>query len=167
MYYVIESEYVGPISSNETLDNHWVFIQTEPGRTNSSNEPREEGWLGNTNNVSVYARGAFGTLEEAKSFIAKEFGKCRFDDEWEYGGVVVAAYTVGEFERVSYDAAETWMFDGLEYDVNHRLSEDEIASLAEFYIREARESNYRMDISAHAQKIIEQYVEDFFPEDDE
>ena len=36
--------------------DRWV-IRTHPGRTNQSLELRLHGWLGETNNISLYARG--------------------------------------------------------------------------------------------------------------
>jgi hypothetical protein len=39
------------------------------GRTNQSNQPRETGWLGNTNGVDVHAHGVFETTGEALRYI--------------------------------------------------------------------------------------------------
>lgn len=72
MFYVIKGEYIGP-NQNELADflrncvhHDRVVIQTEPGITNSSREPLEEGWLGSTNDYSEHALGAYATLEEAR-----------------------------------------------------------------------------------------------------
>lgn len=50
--YLLESENV---ASGRPSAQRW--LQPEPGRTNMSNDPRPDGWLGTTNDISIYALG--------------------------------------------------------------------------------------------------------------
>lgn len=76
MYYVIETQYVGP---NQTQDHYVdvdrIEISTTPAITNCSHEVRTNGWCGTTNDWAVYAHGEYDTIEDARAAITDRFGE--------------------------------------------------------------------------------------------
>ncbi|GIV82736.1 MAG: hypothetical protein KatS3mg051_2090 [Anaerolineae bacterium] len=67
MYYIIETQYVGPSRYGiNPITRHHYDITTEPGTTNMSHEIRTDGWLGTTNDWSRHAHGEYETLEKAR-----------------------------------------------------------------------------------------------------
>ena len=80
IYYVIESEYVGP-NTQGRIDSHLVTITTDAPRTNLSHEVRLDGWIGTTNDTSRHAHGAYTSEDEAREAVAELFGPCRESDE--------------------------------------------------------------------------------------
>lgn len=68
-YYVLRRE-----DLNRPGEPVTIIIQTEPGTTNMSHEPRTDGWLGTTNNVHWSAWGEYATEDEARTYIAETFG---------------------------------------------------------------------------------------------
>lgn len=70
MYYLIESQYVGP-NRKDSQGNRYpsgeLTIETSPGVRNMSREPAIAGWLGTTNDWSLTAHGEYETLEAAQA----------------------------------------------------------------------------------------------------
>ena len=74
IYYVIESEYVGP-NTQGRIDSHLVTITTDAPRTNLSHEVRLDGWIGTTNDTSRHAHGAYTSEDDAREAVAELFGR--------------------------------------------------------------------------------------------
>lgn len=91
-----------------------VYIQTEPDRTNMSDEPKSEGWLGTTNGLHAYAHGEFETLEEAATFV---------EEKWP---TAVERNDLSDVRRYEYDAdeVETAVRVLAVYDVHHVTTGD-------------------------------------------
>lgn len=84
MYYIIETDYVGP-NQDKYINDHTVSIGTSPAYTNQSHEARIEGWCGTTNDWSVYAHGVYDTLDEAVCAVKEIFGEVRQLDDKDNG----------------------------------------------------------------------------------
>jgi len=68
-YYPVSRESVRPDDLRSGITTEAVTIRTTPGRTNMSNEPRSEGWLGTTNDIAEYALGAFDTPDACRQYL--------------------------------------------------------------------------------------------------
>jgi len=150
MYYIIERDYVGPNQDQDQYaDSHYVLIQSEPGRTNSSNEPRIAGWLGTTNDWCESAHGEYETLEEAREAIATEFGEVReASPTFEDPDTIVAIYKVGRYEPMSSQETAEWAYDGVQSDVDAETTDERIAELLAEYEASANDQGYTLDLTA-------------------
>lgn len=112
-YYVISSEYVGPNSDGRHLNAGRVYICTQPARKNMSNEICTDGWCGTTNDVSVYAHGVYGSIEEARDVVRARFeirdvevdGAARGDYS------AVEAWGIGRDEQMDAESSSMWVQD--------------------------------------------------------
>lgn len=168
MYYVTESHYCGP-NIRETGDERIIRIVTRCPVTNQGVE-RADGWLGNTNDVYECAHGEYETEAAARAAIAEMFGKCRDISHDEYGNDQredgeVAILAEGEYETWDYDDTESWLCDGLEYEVTGQMTDEEIAELVNTYERDANAEGF--SIRRWATEIIEKYIADHFCEDED
>lgn len=124
-FYVIETEYVGP--NKQDSEGHWIgdtwhhwTIQTEPGRTNMSNEPREDGWLGTSNDWHANAHGRFDTLDAARQAVRDmavtddEAVRCEPDDD--DGPEVVERWITAEAAREQW-GADDWFHSQCSHNV--------------------------------------------------
>ncbi len=138
MFYVIETQYVGP-NQQQHLDAQVFEVAAQPAITNSSKEVRTEGWCGTTNDWAVYAHGEFARQESAEDWIKTRLAdegwreeelegrhpsEC-YDDE-ELG--VVARYRVGRYAPMTAEATGDWIADGLD-DIEADTSDERIAEI--------------------------------------
>lgn len=143
MYYIIETEYVGP-NAHENAGRHWIAIATEPAVNNGNGEPCVNGWCGTTNDYCVTAHGAYETLEEAEAALDKTFPEKRdwngytdFDD--------VVRYGYGKFEPMNFSEAEDWLYEAMRTDITTETTDDEIDALAIGYEDIANSENYTIE----------------------
>lgn len=148
MFYLIETDYVGPnkkdAGGNWIGDSRIMSVATSPGTTNQSHEPRTEGWLGTTNDNYAYAHGEFETLESARE-AAHEMGyTCEYtpaDNDYyqierEKDGVV-EQWISEEANREQWDAGD-WFINGLgragtceAYGITADTTDDELDELVD------------------------------------
>lgn len=149
MFYIIETNYVGP-NQDQNADADEVRIQTEPGRTNSSNQERTEGWLGTTNDWAEYARGEYETEQEARAAVAELFGECRereigsdpFNDDPD--GCVIAAFKIGKYEPMSLEWTSDWIQSGLKADVTADTTDEQLKTLVGEWEGECNSEGYTL-----------------------
>jgi hypothetical protein len=142
MYYIIETNYVGP---NQTQDQYVdvdkIEISTSPAITNSSHEERTEGWCGTTNDWAVYAHGEYATIEEARAAIAEKFGDSFESDDED----VVETYKPGKFAPMNSQATADWAYEGIRSDIDADTTDERIAELVTEYEAEANSNGYTLD----------------------
>jgi len=157
-YYVIETEYVGPNQDDDRYcDADRVVIQIVPGITNSSHEPRIEGWLGTTNDWSATAHGAYGNIEAARAAITERFGPCREVESDEYNDtIVVEAYKIGRFEQLGRESTCNWIYEGMRIDIDADTTDARLAELLAEYEGAANAEGYTLDERA-AEKSMREY----------
>ncbi|EDB4569479.1 hypothetical protein A7C82_17275 [Salmonella enterica subsp. enterica serovar Panama] len=153
MYYIIETNYVGP---NQTQDQYVdvdkIEISTSPAITNSSHEKRTEGWCGTTNGWAVYAHGEYATIEEARAAITAKFGEVRDSDHNGDGfesddESVVEIYKPGKYARMSLQATAEWAYAGIQSDIEANTTDERIVELVAEYEAEANSDGYTLDIN--------------------
>lgn len=133
MYYVIETNYVGP-NQDQNCDADTVGIFTAPARTNMSNEVMIDGWCGTSNDWSTYGRGEFETLEEARAAIDERYGAVREQDITDaIDDDLAELYAIGEFEPMSREQTGDWIYSGIREDIDADTSDERIAELADEY----------------------------------
>lgn len=151
MYYVIETNYVGPNRTQEEyVDVDTIDISTSPAMTNLSHVERNEGWCGTTNGWSVYAHGEYATIDAARAAIAEEFGDVRntdpdgdsfeSDDE-----AVVETYKVGKYAPMGREATADWAYEGIQSDIEADTTDERIDELVAEYEAEANSIGYALD----------------------
>lgn len=150
MYYIIETNYVGP---NQTQDQYVdvdkIEISTSPAITNN-HEERTEGWCGTTNGWAVYAHGEYSTIEEARAAITEKFGEVRDSDtngdsfESDYENVV-ETYKPGKYAPMSSQATADWAYEGIQSDIEADTTDERIAELVVAYEAEANSNGYTLD----------------------
>lgn len=151
MYYVIETNYVGPNQSQEQyIDINTIGISTSPAITNSSHEKRIEGWCGTTNDWDIYAHGEYATIEEARTAIANKFGEVRdcdahgdsfnSDDE-----DVVKIFKPGKYVPMSKHATADWAYESIQTDIKADTTDEHIAKLVAEYEADANKDGYTLD----------------------
>ena len=110
-FYVISEEYVGP-DLNKRLNSHTVWISTEPGRTNMSNEERIDGWLGTTNDWYRSAHGEYATLDEARAAVVKMVGENpRSVENDEFDEHIVESYAASKFVELDACNSQTLCYE--------------------------------------------------------
>lgn len=128
MFYVIETQYVGPNQLDaKHIDSHVFEVATISARTNSSHEVRTEGWCGTTNDWAVYAHGEFARQESAEDWIKTRLsGDGWREDDLDDLGItdpqsmedeengVVARFRPGRYIPMTADATGDWIADGLD-----------------------------------------------------
>lgn len=151
MYYIIETNYVGPNrTQDQYVDLDRIDISTSPALTNLSHVDRTEGWCGTTNGWSVYAHGEYDTIEDARAAIAAKFGDVRnsdangdsFDSDDED---VVETYRPGKFAPLSRQATADWAYEGIQADIEAGTSDERIAELVAAYEAVANSYGYTLD----------------------
>lgn len=124
MFYIIESEYVGP-NPEEVVGEDQIFITTAPAAVNTNHEPCISGWCGTTNDISTIARGEYGTREEAENAMSAIFGAVRPSDidrqpclaigsDGDAADHIVAVYRPGPCRPLSRSATEDWVSTALD-----------------------------------------------------
>lgn len=71
MYYILESDYVGPNRDKHELETPTYYVSPTPGKTNLSHEERSDGWLGTTNDWYAAAHGEYETVDGVLGFFRK------------------------------------------------------------------------------------------------
>ena len=150
MYYIIETNYVGPNQTEDQyVDVDTIEISTSPAITNSSHEQRTEGWCGTTNDQAVYAHGEYATIEEARAAITDKFGEVRDSDDngdsFESDEDVVETYKPGKYAPMSSQATADWAYEGIRYDIEATTTDERIAELVSEYESEANSNGYTLD----------------------
>jgi hypothetical protein len=151
MYYIIETNYVGPDQTNDQyVDADTIEIRTSPAITNSSHEARTDGWCGTTNDWAVYAHGEYATLEEARTAIAEKFGEVRDSDANGYSfesddDDVVETYKPGKYAPMSRQATADWAYEGIQLDIEADTTDERIVELVAEYEAEANRNGYTLD----------------------
>jgi hypothetical protein len=151
MYYVIETNYVGP---NQTQDQYVdvdkIEISTSPAITNSSHEERNEGWCGTINDWAVYAHGEYAAIEQARAAITEKFGEVRDSDAngdsfESYDEDVVETYKLGKYAPMSSQSTADWAYEGIQSDIEADTSDERIAELVAEYEAEANSNGDTLD----------------------
>lgn len=151
MYYIIETNYVGPNRTQEEyVDVDRIDISTSPAMTNLSHVERTEGWCGTTNGWSVSAHGAYATIEEARAAIAEKFGDVRSSDtdgdSFESDDEnVVETYRPGKYAPLGSQATADWAYDGIQTDIDAGTSDERITELVAEYEAVANSYGYCLD----------------------
>lgn len=176
MYYIIETNYVGPNQDQDQYaDLDRIEITTAPAITNSSHEERTEGWCGTTNDYAVYAHGEYATIEGARAAIEEKFGDVRDrdanGDEWRSDDDdVVETYKPGKYTPMARQETADWAYEGIQADISADTSDERIAELVKEYEAEANSSGYTLDsnledfMRERRQELIDEAEDD---EDDE
>lgn len=160
MYYVIETNYVGPNPNQDKyIDADTIEISTSPAIANRSREPRTEGWCGTTNDWSIYAHGAYATIDEARAAIGDKFGAVRGSDtsgdsfEPENPDIV-ETYKPGKYAPMSSAQTEEWVYRSICADISADTSDERIAALVAEYESDANREGYTMhrDLGEFMQK---------------
>ncbi|EAM4262980.1 hypothetical protein DMA39_22420 [Salmonella enterica subsp. enterica serovar Muenchen] len=151
MYYIIETNYVGPNQAQDQyVDVDKIEISTSPAITNSSHEKRIEGWCGTTNDWAVYAHGEYATIEEARAAITAKFGEVRDSDpngdsfESDDEGVI-EVYKPGKYAPMSRQDTADWAYAGIQSDIEADTTDERIAGLVAVYEAEANSDGYTLD----------------------
>ena len=151
MYYIIETNYVGPNQTEDQyVDVDTIEISTSPAITNSSHEQRTEGWCGTTNDWAVYACGEYDTIEEARAAITDKFGEVRdsnangdsFESDDEN---VIETYKPGKYALMSSQDTADWTYEGIRSDIEATTTDERISELVAEYESEANSNGYTLD----------------------
>lgn len=150
MYYIIETNYVGPNQNQgKYVDVDTIEISTAPAITNGSHEERIDGWCGTTNDWAVYAHGEYATIEEARAAITEKFGEVRDSDangDFESDNEnVVETYKPGEYAPMSSQATADWAYEDIQSDIEADTTDERIAELVAEYEAEANRNGYTLD----------------------
>lgn len=151
MYYIIETNYVGPNrTQDQYVDVDTIEISTSPAMTNLSHVERTEGWCGTTNGWAVYAHGEYATIEGARAAIAEKFGDVRNSDADgdSFGSDdddVVETYKPGKFAPMSRQDTADWAYEGIQSDIEGGTSDERIAELVAEYEAVANSYGYALD----------------------
>lgn len=150
MYYIIETNYVGPNRTHDQyVDVDRIDISTSPAMTNLSHVERTEGWCGTTNGWSVYAHGEYDTIDAARAAIAEKFGDVRNSnpdgDSFESDDDdVVETYKVGRFAPMSRLDTADWAYQGILSDIEADTTDERIDELVAEYEAEANSIGYAL-----------------------
>jgi hypothetical protein len=145
-YYIVSTEYVGPVDRNSDPSDEVYQIQTEPEHYNGGDRGVcTDGWAGTTNDVSVHAHGEHETLEEAEKALQAildalpgGYRELEVDDYDEMQGVL-AKYAVGDCEPYGYESTMNYINNGCaEWDIGPFTSDAEIEERVEEACSQAR-----------------------------
>ena len=146
MYYIIERQYVESSANDLATDRHYYVVQSEPGITNMSHEPRTSGWLGTTCGWSEHAHGAYETeeaaIEEAARLADAEGHGHRVDDDQEQNTVIV----VGDEAWANLWNAIDWIEPSSdeELGITSGMSDEDITNLSGELEAEALQDGCRL-----------------------
>jgi hypothetical protein len=135
MYFIIHREYVGP-DQHQYIDTDTYRIQTIPGLTNRSHEPRIIGWLGTTNDWSEYAHGQFDTEQEARDrvseFCSGQYREFTYTEQHfanfnpDIHENVIAYFKPGAYEPCAYSSEFCW---SMRNDITADTTDDQITQI--------------------------------------
>jgi len=141
MYYIIETNYVGP---NQYADVDRIEISTSPAITNMSHEECTDGWCGTTNDWAVYAHGEYDTIDDARAAITEKFGEVRDSDENGDSEGVIETYKPGKYAPMSSQETADWMHEAIQSDIEAATTDARIAELVDEYEYEANSNGYTL-----------------------
>lgn len=150
MYYIIETNYVGPNQDQDNyVDADKIEISTSPAITNSSHEVCIDGWCGTTNDWAVYAHGEYSNIDLARAAITEKFGEVRSFDANGYSfesddKEVIEIYKPGKYEPLSSEATANWSYDYIQSDINVETTDVHIAELVVEYQSIANSEGYAL-----------------------
>lgn len=153
MFYVIETNYVGP-NPDQHVDDDCIEISTQPARTNMSHEIKLEGWCGTTNDWATYAHGEYETEQDARNYIKETFGPVREDDETDYyigydedGEPImpVAVFRPGKYIPMDAEGTGNFTWEGVRTDITADTTDEQIEALIAQYEVLANEDGYTLD----------------------
>jgi len=157
MYYVIETEFVGP-NQREKVDTDYLEISSEPATKNGNGAPCVFGWCGTTNDWSETAHGEFDTLEDAEKYISENWETREWEDGRDLPGErTVKAYKVGKFAPMSYEACVEWLYN-VGKDLTADTTDEKLQALAEEE-REVCESEHGYSLD-YAELVLSEYREE-------
>ena len=128
MFYLIETDYVGP-NQSDNIDARRLDISTEPGRTNQSKEIRTEGWLGTTNDWSMIAHGEYSTIGgavEAAIAVLGEGGGREIRNPSANDDTIVCAWRFGRLKPMGASWSADWVAP-CETDITGETTDDLLA----------------------------------------
>lgn len=153
-YYVLSSEYVGP-NLSERFNSHTVWISTKPGRTNMSNEPRTDGWLGTTNDWTHYAHGEFDTIDEAREAIIEMLGEDRrLIDNEEFNEDAIETYAASQYEEWDSENSVDWCYDARD-DITDETTDERIDEIVSECEEVANSEGFTLDCDAVTEMLTE------------
>ncbi len=115
-----------------------IEIVSEVPRTNLSQEERENGWLGQTNEYCSYAHGGFASIESARTYIIDYMGGRLISEELLSDYDNKELYTTAKYEQ--YYFVEDWLQNDVP-DVEGLLDE-QVEKLAKQLESEANKNGY-------------------------
>ena len=134
---------IGDENGSSPIFDEVIEIVDECPRTNMSNEKKENGWLGQTNDYSSYSHGGFASVESARTYITKFMEGRLIDEELikaQYGAYGkydenTEIYTTEKYDRF-YFIAE-WLENEDLKEITENLTDEQIHQLAEKEIKKA------------------------------
>ena len=144
-YYVCATDYSGP-NEELRLNGGVVSITTAPLYTERELNTIWNDW-------HVYQHGPFSTLEEAQAELARIYGPCRqcevVTNDPALAAVIVASYSIGEYERLTKEQTESYMQDlrAVSADMSDPALEEYADGIRDFLRSEYQEdSDYILEI---------------------
>lgn len=144
-YYVCATDYSGP-DEELRLNGGAISITTAPLYTEKDLRTSWNDW-------HAYQHGPFSTLAEAQAELARIYGPCRqcetVTDDPELAAVIVASYSLGEYEQLTKAQTESYMQDlsAVSADMSDPALEEYAAEIRDFLRSEYMEdSDYILDI---------------------
>ncbi|MGK8233930.1 hypothetical protein ACLGGT_07080 [Roseovarius sp. MS2] len=141
MYYVIETNYIGP---NQTQDKYVDAdkIQISTSQPTISNRSQED-W-------AIFAHGEYATVEEARAYIVEEFGdvrKCNpYDESFSsHDEAIVELYKPGNYTLMSIEATSNWVDSAIQFDINADTTDERIDELVAKYEADVNSEGYTLN----------------------
>lgn len=167
MYYVTETNYVGPNKNDDRYcDADFIEISTSPAVKNLSREVCTDGWCGTTNDWALYAHGEFETEQAAREFIQAKWA-IRDDEEFDpryADDGVIARFKIGALEQLSRQRTEDWIYAAMQCDVTADTTDEKISELADEYESSANADGVTLE---SVEEIIEKFRDEKRAERDE
>lgn len=151
MYYVIETNYIGPNGWHEPYtDANKVEISTAPARTNGgAGEICISGWCGTVDNFEVCAHGEHATLEGARSAVYSCFAYLRDKDP--HGEPyppsephIVETYRLGKYHPMGADESAAWGREYISANIAADTTDERINEMADELETLANQEGYTL-----------------------
>jgi len=150
MYYIIETNYVGPNQAQDQyIDADRIEISTSPA-IDIDGDVRIDGSCGTAYDWSTYAHGEYATIDAARAVIADKFGEVRDsnpdgDSFIGYDDDVVEVYKPGKYAPLGSQETAEWACEGIQRDISADTTDERIAELVAEYEAEANSNGYTLD----------------------
>lgn len=131
---------IGDRNGKSPIFDETISIVSEVPRTNLSQEKRENGWLGQTNDYSSYAHGGFASIDSARAYIIDYMGGKLISEEYLPDYDNRELYTTAKYEQ--YYFVEDWIKNNVP-DVEG-LSDEQVEKLAKQLESEANKDGYNI-----------------------